>query len=399
MSNFDASAAFRLVGRGMNRLAHRIRLLVFNYPSTSISTNTTSPSSSSSNVVGHPALPVAAALGPLQQNPPGSIPDANRKPGSSDGKAAQPVPVQSEVPPKKAKNKRPESRLMSLPPEIQLMIVRKLEFGDVEQLRRTCKFYRTFISPKTVRELFRPYFKTTLLAHCYLCLKHDPSKTGLLWADYNDRRYPLASKCIHCAVQREELTVGKKVALANYASVWVCRWCGYPVSIDSAWNQPEFHRKCYNRYNDVLLVYFALGWIQFSLVVVGGALLWRYFRDERMILISSIVSGSFIPRCLDRTLWLWGLLMEAADQLHHCHLAHHHAHLPGCQDPDVSLDRLGRDYQSRPLGDTSVCDLYAHTKHPGRSHREEHDRDPGVLRSKHVGSILVMFLYLPWMLT
>ena len=80
------------------------------------------------------------------------------------------------------------------------------------------------------------------------------------------------------------------MSLGNYASVWLCRWCGYPVFADSAWSQPEFHRGCYNRYNDVLRAYFALGWIQFCLVVVGGALCWRYFRDDRMVLIPSIVS-------------------------------------------------------------------------------------------------------------
>jgi len=192
-------------------------------------------------------------------------------------------------------NNRAYGQLMALPPEIQLMIVRKLEFSDIERLRRTCHFYRNFISPKTVRELFKPNFKSVLLAHCFLCLKHDHTRSGLLWADWADWRYPLSSKCIDCAQQAGEFTAGKKVSLGNYASVWICRWCGRPIFQDAAWNQPEFHRGCYRQYNDVLLVFFGLGWLQFAIVVVGGALCWRYFREEKLVLIPSIVS-----RCSDR---------------------------------------------------------------------------------------------------
>ncbi|KAJ0374835.1 hypothetical protein COL26b_007001 [Colletotrichum chrysophilum] len=188
--------------------------------------------------------------------------------------------------------------LMDLPPELQLLIIDHLEFGELENLRRTCRFYRNFLTKQTIRDLFGEQFRLALLAHCYVCLKYDPTRGSLLWADYNHPRYPLASKCVDCAYQKNELSVGKKVALGNYASVWICRWCGYPVTNASAPNQPEFHKGCYEHYNNVLLVYFVLGWIQLCLGVVAGALCWRYFKDKVLVLAPSIVNFILLWWCL-----------------------------------------------------------------------------------------------------
>ncbi|KAK2046590.1 hypothetical protein LZ31DRAFT_188226 [Colletotrichum somersetense] len=188
--------------------------------------------------------------------------------------------------------------LMDLPPELHLMIIDYLEFGELENLRRTCRFYRNFLTKQTIRDLFGEQFRLALLAHCYICLKYDPTRGSLLWADYNHPRYPLASKCVDCAYQEDELAVGKKVALGNYASVWICRWCGYPVASGAAPNQPEFHKKCYSHYNNVLLVYFVLGWIQLSLGIVASGLCWRFFRDEILVLVAAIVNFVLLWWCL-----------------------------------------------------------------------------------------------------
>ncbi|KAK1986344.1 F-box domain-containing protein [Colletotrichum cereale] len=188
--------------------------------------------------------------------------------------------------------------LMDLPPELHLMIIDYLEFGELENLRRTCRFYRNFLTKQTIRDLFGEQFRLALLAHCYICLKYDPTRGSLLWADYNHPRYPLASKCVDCAYQEDELAVGKKVALGNYASVWICRWCGYPVASASAPNQPEFHKECYSHYNNVLLVYFVLGWIQLSLGIVASGLCWRFFRDEILVLVAAIVNFVLLWWCL-----------------------------------------------------------------------------------------------------
>ncbi|KAK6225330.1 F-box domain-containing protein [Colletotrichum tabaci] len=193
---------------------------------------------------------------------------------------------------------RTGNSLMDLPPELHLMIIDYLEFGELENLRRTCRFYRNFLTKQTIRDLFGEQFRLALLAHCYICLKYDPTRGNLLWADYNHPRYPLASKCVDCAYQEDELAVGKKVALGNYASVWICRWCGYPVAGTAAPNQPEFHKNCYSHYNNVLLAYFVLGWIQLSLGIVAAALCWKYFRDETLVLVSSIVNFVLLWWCL-----------------------------------------------------------------------------------------------------
>lgn len=265
--DFGASAGFRVFSRGVGRLGRHITSFVMD----DLNCNTT-------EVTPRPSV---------EHSDPSS---AHRDPASMPSD----MPKLNLDPPKPGKQ---TGRLMSLPPEIQLMIVRQLTFGDVERLRRTCKFYRSFIAPATVRELFKPYMKMVLLSHCYICLKYDPTKASLLWADFGDPRYPLASKCVDCAVAAGDFMVGKKVSLGNFASVWVCRWCGYPVFADSAWNQPEFHKICYNRYNDILLGYFSLGWIQFAVVVTGGALCWKYFRLNKMVLIPSIVSRGALRRC------------------------------------------------------------------------------------------------------
>ncbi|KZL76793.1 F-box domain-containing protein [Colletotrichum tofieldiae] len=193
---------------------------------------------------------------------------------------------------------RTGNSLMDLPPELHLMVIDYLEFGELENLRRTCRFYRNFLTKQTIRDLFGEQFRLALLAHCYICLKYDPTRGSLLWADYNHPRYPLASKCVDCAYQEDELAVGKKVALGNYASVWICRWCGYPVASAAAPNQPEFHKDCYSHYNNVLLVYFVLGWIQLSLGIVASGLCWRFFRDEILVLVPSIVNFVLLWWCL-----------------------------------------------------------------------------------------------------
>ena len=172
-----------------------------------------------------------------------------------------------------------------------MLILQHLQFGDLERLRQTCHFFRSLITSPMLKKLFGDELKVMLLSHCYLCLKHDPTYVNLLWADYTDPRYPFASKCIDCAVQRNELMVGRRVSLGNYSTAWVCRWCGYPVLAASAWGSAvHFHKECNEVYIRVLIGYVVLGWTQFSIAVVGAALCFKYFRQDQRVVVSCIVS-------------------------------------------------------------------------------------------------------------
>jgi len=181
--------------------------------------------------------------------------------------------------------------LMTLPPELQVLVIRHLDFGDMQRLRQTCRFYHAFVSKPLVKDIFGKELKYILLSHCSRCLIWDPTRANLLCAELRNPNYPFCSTCVDCAVKSEELMVGKRVTLGNYQSAWVCRWCGYPVQTHAGLGgQSHFHKKCYTRYCVALMVYAVLGWTQFCLVVVACALCLKYFRGDRRILGPCVVS-------------------------------------------------------------------------------------------------------------
>ena len=183
-------------------------------------------------------------------------------------------------------------RFFLLPSELQLQILSYLDFGDVERFRRTCWLLRSRISKPLLRSLF-PNLPAALLATCYLCLRSDDSRQGLVRGELSDARYPLASRCFGCFAQHDGFMVGHKYQLANDATAWVCRWCGYPVVADGAWNQPEFHRVCYRSYGLVLKIYISAGCAQWCVVVVGAALCWAFFQHNLLVIPPTIVSKGY----------------------------------------------------------------------------------------------------------
>ncbi|CRK29858.1 hypothetical protein BN1708_015700 [Verticillium longisporum] len=70
--------------------------------------------------------------------------------------------------------------ILRLPAELQLHIIQHLTFGELEHLRRTCRFYRAFISPAVVGRLFGTAHRlqAALLSTCRDCLRtEDPGAT------------------------------------------------------------------------------------------------------------------------------------------------------------------------------------------------------------------------------
>lgn len=232
-----------------------------------------------------------------------------------------------DVPPRSMSMDAPQRprplHLLTLPPEILLMVLRHLAFADIVRLRETCKQLRALASPQQIRSLMgAAQLRAQLLGHCKSCLLHDPFRSRLLQPTLADPGYPLASRCLDCALKARDprIRVGRKINLANFDTVWVCRWCGWPIVQGAAFGAEQFHRLCYKRYNDALFGYFVLGWLQLSLGVVASALAWRYFRHAVLVFAPTVTAFLLLWLCLGflafrgnrRRTYHWTLVIELA---------------------------------------------------------------------------------------
>ncbi|KAK6845747.1 hypothetical protein PG990_004098 [Apiospora arundinis] len=195
------------------------------------------------------------------------------------------------------------SRLMALPLELHYLIIDQLRLGDVERLRRTCRFYHDLLTPDFVRELFGgPQALALQFAGvCQVChYMPDEEATEITPAlILQPGSHPLTSKCFRCSVQNRDLHVGDAVVLANAGRAWVCRWCGWPVvggthSADSE----QFHGDCYERYYRVLWCFLMFGFAQFSVGVVAGALSLAYFREDLVVFVPSVINFVLLWVCM-----------------------------------------------------------------------------------------------------
>lgn len=179
---------------------------------------------------------------------------------------------------------------LALPPELQLKVLSYLDFGDIERLRRTCRFFRARVSPPLVRALLAPDFAHHVRHTCRLCLEQREDPEALLvGTPAADWRYPLSSRCVECVWRAKGFDVGRKYLMGNDASVFVCRWCGRPVAAQPAWNQPEFHKRCFRRYTQAVFLYYQMGVAQWVVVFVASALCWHYFRSRLMWVVGVVV--------------------------------------------------------------------------------------------------------------
>ncbi|KAK3298092.1 uncharacterized protein B0H64DRAFT_441491 [Chaetomium fimeti] len=221
---------------------------------------------------------------------------------------------QTRLPPPPSPPPAPEPcprHLLNLPHEIWLMILERLAFADIVRLRRTCKRLRTLADPKQIRDLLGPVkLHAQLLSHCKVCLLYDPFRSHLLRSTRADPGYPLASRCITCAMKARDprVRVGKMIDLANLDTARVCRWCGTPIIDGGAFGCAEMHRFCYKRYNDVLFVFFWIGWTQLGLGIVAAALAWRYYRHAILVFAPTVASFIilWIPLALLACSHTWG---------------------------------------------------------------------------------------------
>lgn len=186
-------------------------------------------------------------------------------------------------------------QLLALPHELLLHLLRYLTFADIERLRRTCKALRALASPRQIRILVgAAQLHAALLSHCKTCLFHDPFRSALLLTHPGDVGYPLSSRCVECAFYARDarFRAGAQVLLGNYESVWVCRWCGRPVSADAAPQNEKFHVRCYRLHHHMLLFFFLSGCLQLALGITGAALAWRFFRGVVLVFAPTVVGPS-----------------------------------------------------------------------------------------------------------
>lgn len=211
--------------------------------------------------------------------------------------------------------------LVALPPELQILILSFLEFGDIERLRRASKYWYNFATPRLVRSIYGPdTFRAMLIQHCRVCLTYCPRDVTRIVTTRLDAGFPLSSRCIKCTVQSKDGTVriGRKVKLGNFTEYWTCRWCGWPITSDTSTGHNQFHRKCYDKYAIALLVFFFLGWVQFFIGVVASALAWHYFRSNKTVLAPTIVGFILMWVCIVLIMFRgnrvrtyhWALLLE-----------------------------------------------------------------------------------------
>ncbi|KAM3514562.1 hypothetical protein MY11210_001797 [Beauveria gryllotalpidicola] len=187
---------------------------------------------------------------------------------------------------------------LALPPELQLKILSYLDFGDLERLRRSSRFFLSSLSPKLVRSLLKPHFRHHIRYTCRICLEqYWEGGEALVSTDEHDPRFPLSSRCIDCVWEKKGFDVGIKYLMGNNAAVFVCRWCGRPVTRQPAWNQPEFHKKCFKRYTKVVFFYYVIGVGQWVVVYIASGLCWHYFRSRAMWVVGIVVAGFIV------TLW------------------------------------------------------------------------------------------------
>lgn len=182
------------------------------------------------------------------------------------------------------------SCFLQLPPELQLEILSYLDYGEIQRLRRTNRLFRRSINARVIKNLF-PDLEQNMLSTCYICLTQKGAN-AVVRGDYAHPRYPMASRCFECIARRSGFMVGQRYTLANLESVWVCRWCGNPVTAVTGWNQHEFHVVCYQKYKGVLATHFGIGALQWMVVIAGSALCWHYFRHEEIIVAPTVVSGT-----------------------------------------------------------------------------------------------------------
>lgn len=226
--------------------------------------------------------------------------------------------------------------LLFLPMELQFLIYSHLNYGDLQRLRRTNRYFRQLVSIDFIRIcLGSPATDAELRFVCRSCMRYDPVGRRLVWPlaqraqpdpvtgrivqeenmsddedapppTYPGPTLPFSALCADCAVRAGQLSPGEYVLMeGGERKVRVCRWCGYPCNsnaneewgrdMEDHWirNAWELHPRCALIYQMVLVGYYVLVCIRSGIALVAYILLWRMFPREMLVVVPSIVSAPF----------------------------------------------------------------------------------------------------------
>lgn len=193
---------------------------------------------------------------------------------------------------------RPQLHLLTLPPEIHVCFLECLELVDIEQLRRTCWYFKNFATREVVRSIFGgPRLNAMRTSYCHLCYFHDPLGGSLLHAGEITAMAGSFVLCLRCAYREGHIDMrnGAWVMLSTRDQVWLCPLCGRPTISNSSSNRGGcFHSKCSREYKRGKLRFVILGFLQMSLGIVAVALAWRYFRNVLLVFAPTVVSWTHV---------------------------------------------------------------------------------------------------------
>ncbi|PNP44178.1 hypothetical protein THARTR1_11069 [Trichoderma harzianum] len=180
------------------------------------------------------------------------------------------------------------SCFLQLPPELQFKILGYLDYGETQRLRQTCRLFRDSINNEVMVSLF-PRIFDTMLRTCYICLKQT-RESQIVLGNAAHARFPMTSKCFKCMARRSCFRVGKIYTLGNSEVVYVCRWCGIPVTAEMGWNQPEYHIPCYQMYEMAIALHYTVGVVQWAVMLCGSGLCWHYIKRQRIATVPIIIA-------------------------------------------------------------------------------------------------------------
>ncbi|KAH9902162.1 hypothetical protein F4778DRAFT_111325 [Xylariomycetidae sp. FL2044] len=223
--------------------------------------------------------------------------------------------------------------LNRLPFEIQLMIISELDVSSLLRLRQTCRLHLHYVTPDVVRKLFVPAAATAadgvlssqvpdpdLRGACRQCLGYPGLGKILVETALDD---PWQSTCLRCwrihlrtrdRGGRDRESRDALVVFASGQQGSVCRVCGWPCLGD----RPS-HRRCRFKAQVAVAVWFALGFVQFSLTIVVAAAAWSNYDHIPVVMIPASVAFGlaiisvllvWVQTVMASPRFLWNLVVE-----------------------------------------------------------------------------------------
>lgn len=184
--------------------------------------------------------------------------------------------------------------LLSLPLELQYMILAQLDLASLLTLRRSSTLYYHIINPGLLRKFFIRNGRASLAlaACCNQCL----CAPGLdrLVVDGTLDVYSWRSVCFRCYGNRisqdYQINPWPVIHIASGDEGYICHFCNWPVVNNGRDDGIDrLHAVCRVRRRLVLLIWILMAFLQFGLGVICAVLAWTRYKRSPGILIPSSV--------------------------------------------------------------------------------------------------------------